>query len=146
LVKIARGIWSAAIRFVVVGVVFPYLLEYFSPSISSYVRLPPPAEVWAAFILIGGLYAVTSFLQNAYSKGDFHWLIGKVGGGIASIIFFTYLFLLLPKTVGSAGIQATGLLSLIYRDVGLSYCYLILDFVDARRSRNAKPKDAGGVA
>jgi hypothetical protein len=146
LVKIAKGISSAAVRFFAVGIIFPYLLEYFSPTISSYVQLPPPREVWAVFILMGALFAVTGFLQNAYSKGDFPWLFGKIGGGIVSIIFFTYLFLLLPKTVGSAGIQSTGLLSLIYLSVALSYCYLILDFVDARRSRASKPNVADAVA
>jgi hypothetical protein len=140
-VKIGKGISSAAIRFVVVGIVFPYLLEYFSPAVSSYLQLPPPSAVWVAFILIGALFAVTSFLQNAYSKGEFPWLFGKIGGGIASIVLFTYIFLLLPKTVGSAGVQSTGLLSLIYLAVALSYCYLVLDFVDARRSRPFKPKE-----
>jgi hypothetical protein len=48
--------------------------------------------------------------------------------------------------VGSAGIQSTGLLSLIYLAVGLSYAYLVLDFYDARRSRNAKPKEEPVVA
>jgi hypothetical protein len=145
LVKIAKGISSAAVRFVVIGIVLPYLLEYFSPTISSYVQLPPPSEVWAAFILIGALFAVSSFLQNAYSKGEFPWLFGKIGGGIASIVFFTYIFLLLPKTVGSAGIQSAGLLSLIYLAVALSYAYLVLDFVDARRSRTAKPEVVNAV-
>ena len=138
LVNIAKGISSAALRFVVVGVAFPYLLEYFSPTISTYLQLPPPGQVWAVFILIGALFALTSFLQKAYSKGDFPWLFGKIGSGIVSVIFFTYLFLLLPNNVGSAGVQSTGLLSLIYLAVGLSYGYLILDFADARRSRNAR--------
>ena len=140
--KIAKGISSAAVRFLVVGVAFPYLLEYFSPTISSYIQLPPPGQVWAAVVLFGAMFAVTSFLQSAYSKGDFPWLFGKIGSGLASIAFFTYVFLLLPKNagaagLGSAGIQSTGLLSLISLAVALSYVYLILDFADARRSRKA---------
>ena len=94
-----------------------------------------PAQVWTSFVLFGALFAVTSFLQTAYSKGDFPWLFGKIGGGLVNISFFTFLFLFLPKTVGSAGIQSTGLLSLIYLTVGLSYLYLVLDFVDARRTK-----------
>ena len=133
--KIAKGVSSAALRFVVVGIVFPYLLEYFSPTLSSYVQLPPPIQVWEAFILFGALYAVTSFLQTAYSKGEYPWLFGKIASGVVSIAFFTYIFLLLPKTVGSAGIQTNGLLYLIYLAVGLAYLYLVLDFYDARRSK-----------
>lgn len=133
--KTARGASTAAVTFLVVGIMFPYLLEYFSPTISSYLQLPPSVSVWGTFIVMGALFAVTSFLQNAYSKGDFPWLFGKIGGGIVNVIFFTYLFLLLPNTVGSASVQSTGLLSLIYLAVALSYAYLVLDFVDARRSR-----------
>jgi hypothetical protein len=135
LMNTAKGISNAVVRFLVVGIAFPYLLEYFSPTISTYLQLPPPSGVWAVFILMGGLFAGTSFLQNAYSKGDFPWLLGKIGAGVASVIFFTYLFLLLPNTVGSAGVESTGLLSFIYLAVALSYAYLVLDFVDARRSR-----------
>jgi hypothetical protein len=145
LVKIAKGISSAAVRFLVFGIALPYIIEYFSPTLSSYLQLPPPSDVWLAFILIGAMFAVTSFFQNAYSKGDFPWLFGKIGGGIASLVFFTYIFLLLPKTVGSAGIQYTGLLSLIYLAVALTYLYLVLDFVDARRSRTPKPDVANPV-
>jgi len=136
--KIAKGVSSAAVRFVVVGIAFPYLLEYFSPTISTYLQLPPANEVWAVFILIGSLFAVTGYLQNAYSKGDYPWLFGKIGSGLAEVVFFTYLFLLLPNSVGSAGIKSIGLLSLIYLAVALSYGYLILDFFDARRSRPFK--------
>lgn len=139
LANLARGISRAAVSFVVVGIAIPYLLEYFSSTISSYMQLPPASQVWAAFILIGAFFAVTSFLQNAYVKGDYPWLFGRIGGGIASLVLFTYLLLLLPKGVGSTGIQATGLLSLIYLAVVLSYGYLILDFFDARRSRAPKP-------
>lgn len=133
--KIAKGVSSAALRFVVVGIAFPYLLEYFSPTISTYLQLPPANEVWAVFILMGSLFAVTGYLQNAYSKGDYPWLFGKIGSGLSEAVFFTYLFLLLPNSVGTAGIQSTGLLTLIYLAVALSYGYLILDFFDARRSR-----------
>jgi hypothetical protein len=141
LAKIAKGISSAVVRFVIVGIAFPYLLEYFSPTISAYVQLPPAIQVWEAFILFGVLYAVTGFLQAAYSKGEYPWLLGKVGSGVVNIAFFTYIFLLLPKNIGSAGIQSTGLLYLIYLEVALAYLYLILDFYDARRSRAQKPKE-----
>lgn len=137
MVKIAKGIGSALLPFVVVGVAFPYLLEYLAPTISTYIQLPPAGEVWAAFVLFGALFAVASFLQNAYSKGEFPWLFGKVGNGVVDLVFFTYLFLLLPKGVGSEGVESTGLLSLIYLAVALSYAYLVLDFFDARRSRTA---------
>jgi hypothetical protein len=136
-VKTAKGLSSAAVAFVVVGVAFPYLLEHFASTISTYIQLPPSVEVWAVFVLFGALFAATAFLQNAYSKGDYPWLFGKVGNGVVDLVFFTYLFLLLPKGVGSEGIQSTGLLSLIYLAVALSYSYLVLDFVDARRSRPA---------
>jgi hypothetical protein len=137
--KIAKGVSSAAVRFLAVGIALPYLVEYFSPTISTYLQLPPANEVWAVFILIGSLFAVTGYLQNAYSKGDYPWLFGKVGSGLTEAVFFTYLFLLLPNSVGSAGVQSTGLLSLIYLAVALSYAYLVLDFYDARRSRPFKP-------
>ena len=133
--KIAKGVSSAAFRLVVVGIAIPYLIEYFAPTISTYLQLPPANEVWAVFILMGCLFAVTGYLQNAYSKGDYPWLFGKIGSGLAEAVFFTYLFLLLPNGVGSAGIQSTGLLTLIYLAVALSYGYLVLDFYDARRSR-----------
>jgi len=137
--KIAKGVSSAVVRLVVVGFAIPYLIEYFAPTISTYLQLPPPNEVWAVFILMGSFFAVTGYLQNAYSKGDYPWLFGKIGSGLAEAVFFTYLFLLLPNSVGSAGIQSTGLLSLIYLAVALSYGYLLLDFFDARRSRPFKP-------
>lgn len=136
--SIAKGISSAAVRFAVVGIAFPYLVEYFSPTISTYLQLPPANEVWLVFILIGSLFAVTGYLQNAYSKGDYPWLFGRIGSGLTEAVLFTYLFLLLPNSVGSAGVQSTGLLSLIYLAVALSYAYLILDFYDARRSRPFK--------
>jgi len=133
--KLAAGVSSAAVRFVAVGMVFPYVLEYFAPTISQYVPMPPPQQIWTSLVLFGALFAVTSFLRTAYSKGDFPWLFGKIGGGLVNIAFFTFLFLFLPKTVGSAGIQSTGLLSLIYVAVGLYYLSLVLDFIDARRRK-----------
>jgi hypothetical protein len=140
LANVAKGVSRAVVSFVVVGLALPFLLEYFLPQISTYVHLPPPYEVWIVFIAMGALFAVTSFLQNAYSKGDFHWLLGKIGGGLVGLVFFTYLFLLLPSTVGSAGTQTTGLLLIVYLAIALSYGYLILDFVDVRRTRGAKPQ------
>jgi hypothetical protein len=143
--KLAKGILSAAAAFLVVGVALPYLLEYFSQDISSYVRLPPADELWAVFLALGAAFAVTGFLQNAYSKGDYQWLFGRLGRGIVSIALFTYLFSLLPSSVGSAGFQAMDLLYLIYLAVALSYGYLILDFFDARRSRTFKPKETDNM-
>ncbi len=135
MVNVEKGVSNAVVRLLVVGIALPFLLEYFAPTFSTYLQLPPSDQIWLVFLLLGTLFAVTSFLQNAYSKGDFPWLFGKIGSGVATLVFFTYLFLLLPNTVGSAGVQSTGLLSLIYLAVALSYAYLILDFVDARRSR-----------
>jgi hypothetical protein len=136
--NLARGLTSAIVRFVLIGLAFPYAIEYFSPTISSYVKLPPSYDVWAALMLIGALYAASSFLQNAYSKGDYQWLLGTIIGGVASIALFTYLLLFLPTTVGSTTqMRTTGLLYLIYLAVALSYGYLFLDFFDARRSRAA---------
>ncbi|HVC27446.1 MAG TPA: hypothetical protein VND40_04735 [Nitrososphaerales archaeon] len=140
--KIARGVLGAAAAFLVVGVAIPYLMGYYRPQISTYVQLPPQDQLWAALIVIGGLFAVTSYLQNAYSKGDYPWLFGKLGRGFVGIAFFTYLFSLLPSSVGSSGIQTSNLLYLIYLAIALSYGYLVLDFFDARRSpAYRKPKE-----
>ena len=141
--KIANGVSSAALRFIALGVAVPYLLEYISPTVSTYLQLPPADEVWAVFILIGSLFAVTGFLQNAYSKGDYQWLFGKIGSGLLEVVLFTYLFLLLPNaaTLSGTGVQSGGLLSLIYLAVALSYGYLVLDFYDTRRSRPPRPKE-----
>jgi len=125
--------------FVVIGIGLPLAVEYFSPTLSKYIQLPSSNVVWAALVLLGGLFAVTSFLQTAYSKGDFPWLFGKVGGGLVNALFFTYLFLLLPNSLASSGVSSgvssSGLLTLVYLAVGLSYAYLLLDFVDARRTK-----------
>jgi hypothetical protein len=141
--NLARGLTSAIVRFVLIGLALPFAIEYFSPTISSYVKLPPPYDVWAALILIGALYAVSSFLQKAYSKGDYPWLLGTLMGGVASIALFTYLLLFLPTTVGSTQVHSSGLLYLIYLAVALSYGYLFLDFFDARRSRATARADLG---
>jgi hypothetical protein len=136
MVKIAKGILNAAVAFLVVGVVMPYLIGYYRPQILTYVQLPPQSSIWAALIGIGALFAVTSFFLNAYSKGDFPWLFGRLGNGIADIVLFTYMFSLLPSSIGSAaGIQTSNLLYLIYLAVFLSYGYLILDFWVARRKK-----------
>jgi hypothetical protein len=141
--NIAKGVSSAALRFLVIGVAAPYLVEYYSASISTYLQLPPATEVWAVLILIGAFFAVTGYLQNAYAKGDYPWLFGKIGSGLLEAVFLTYLFLLLPNsvTLAGTGVQSGGLLALIYLAVALSYGYLILDFFDARRSRPFKPKE-----
>jgi hypothetical protein len=135
--NITRGVASAAVRFVLIGLALPYAIEYFSPTLSAYVTLPPSSEVWGALVVIGALFGASGFLQNAYSKGDYPWLAGTIVSGIASLALFTYLLLFLPATVGSTQIQTTGLLYLIYLAVVLSYGYLFLDFFDARRSRAA---------
>lgn len=145
MVRVARGISSAAINFVVLGIVLPFALNYFSSQISSYIALPPPSEIWAVFLLFGAVFAVTGFLQNGYSKGDFAWLFGKVGGGLAGIALFYYLFLLLPSSVGSAGVEGSGLLLLVGLAIALSYGYVVFDFMDARRKNNAKKAATGGM-
>lgn len=128
--------------FLAVGVAIPYLLGYYRPQISAYVQLPPQGQIWAALVVIGGLFAVTGYLQNAYSKGDYPWLLGKLGRGFVGIAFFTYLFSLLPSSIGAAGkIQTSDLLYLIYLAIALSYGYLVLDFYDARRTRPFRPKE-----
>ncbi len=140
--KIAKGVLSAAVAFLAVGVAIPYLLGYYRPQISAYVQLPPQGQIWAALVVIGGLFAVTGYLQNAYSKGDYPWLLGKLGRGFVGIAFFTYLFSLLPSSIGAAGkIQTSDLLYLIYLAIALSYGYLVLDFYDARRTRPFRPKE-----
>jgi hypothetical protein len=136
MVKIAKGILNAAVAFLVVGVVMPYLIGYYRPQILTYVQLPSQSSMWVALVAIGALFAVTSFFQNAYSKGDFPWLFGRLGNGIADIVLFTYMFSLLPSSIGSAaGIQTSNLLYLIYLAVVLSYGYLVLDFWVARRKK-----------
>jgi len=135
LVKMVKGILNAAAAFLVVGVAFPYLIGYYRPQILSYVQLPPEEDIWAIFITIGALFAVTSFLQNAYTKGDFPWLFGRLGNGIVNVVFFTYMLSLLPGSLGSEGIQTSNLLYVIYLAIALSYGYLILDFWVARRKK-----------
>ena len=123
------------------GIAVPFVLDYASPLVSSYVALPPPSARWTAFILFGALFAVTAFLQNGYSKGDYPWLGGKLGGGLVNMGFYYYIFLLLPSSLGSLGsegIQSSGLLLLIYLAIALSYGYLVFDFLDARRKNKQK--------
>jgi hypothetical protein len=138
LANIANGLSRAALNFVVVGAALPYVIESFSSEISTYVSLPAPGEVWAVFVAIGAAFAVTGFLQHAYSKGEYPWLAGKLASGIVDIALFTYAYSLLPQSVGSAsgGIQASDLLYLIYLAIALPYGYLVLDFFDARRTKS----------
>ena len=136
MVKIWKGASTAALRFLVVGIGIPLVLDYASPLISTYITLPPSSARWTAFVLFGALFALTAFLQNGYSKGDYPWLGGKIGGGLVNGGFYYYIFLLLPSSLGSLGsesIQSSGLLLLIYLAIALSYGYLVFDFIDARR-------------
>lgn len=137
MVKIVKGITSAILDFIMVGVVVPEALEYFAPSFSSYISLPPSTSVFEAFGLLGAALAVTGFLQNAYSKGDFPWLAGKIGGGVVDLLLFYYLFLLLPSGVASSAAvsESSGLVVLLALALVFSYGYLILDFIDARRTK-----------
>ncbi len=148
MVKIAKGVSSAALSFIVVGVALPLALDYLARPLSSYLTLPPSSARWTVFVLIGAFLALTSFLQNGYSKGDFPWLFGKLGGGVADLALFYYLFLLLPSSAGSTGgvVESSGLIALLGLAVALSYGYLFLDFADARRNNRAKSaaEDSGG--
>ena len=124
------------------GIVVPFVVNAIAPTVSSYVKLPPPAQVWEVFILFGSVFAVTSFLENAYSKGEYPWLGGKIGGGLASWAFFYYIFLSVPSSMGSeagAEISATGILVLILLGIFFSYGYIVLDFYDHRRMRFGRP-------
>jgi hypothetical protein len=130
-----KGVAVAAFYFAVVGLAFPFLLEHFSPQITTYVPLPPARSVWTAFLSIGAAFAVTGFLQGAYSKGEYPWLAGKLGSAIPDIALLTYLYSLVPSSVGSVGtVETSQLLYLVYLAIALSYCYLVFDFFDARRS------------
>jgi len=147
-VKLLKGIRSAALNFVAVGILIPYALNYFAPTISTYIALPPPSQIWTVFILFGVVFAITGFLQNGYSKGDFPWLFGKIGGGLAGVALFYYLFLLLPSSVGvgSTGIESSGLIDLVILAIALSYGYLVFDFWDARRKNKSKKAEMESVA
>lgn len=123
------------------GVALPFVLDSIDRLISRYVTLPPSNERWSVFVAFGILFAVVGFLQRAYVKGDFPWLFGKIGGGVVSLAFYSYIFLFLPSPGGlasSQNFQLGGLLALIYLSIGLSYLHLILDFVYARRTREAR--------
>jgi hypothetical protein len=145
---LVKGIPAAVLRFIVVGIAIPFLIGYLAPTISSYVTLPPSSEIWAVFILFGALFAVTAFLQHAFSKGEYPWLFGKIGGGLVSLAFLYYLFLFIPSGMSSetgAEVSATGLISLIILSVVLSYGALVFDFFDARRQRlRAAPSGTPG--
>lgn len=136
--KIAKGVLSAVPAFLVVGIGIPYLIGYFRPQILTYIKLPAQDSIWVALIAIGALLAVMGYLQTAYSKGDFPWLFGKLGNGIVNIGLFIYMYSLLPSSLGSLGsaeIQTSNLIYLVYLAVALSYGYLIMDFWVARRKK-----------
>lgn len=142
LAKIAKGVLTAGLNFIVVGLAIPYLIEHFSPQIATYITLPAPSAIWTAFLLIGAGFAVTGFLQSAYSKGHYPWLAGKLGSAVPSIALFTYLYSLIPGGAGSelgGTVQTSQLLYLIYLALALSYLYLVLDFYDARRTNAGPP-------
>lgn len=120
--------------FLVVGVGLPFIIEYFAPLFSAYVTLPPASEVYEVFVLLGSLMAVAGFLRNAFSKGQYPWLVGRISGGLVEFGIFYFLFLDIPKSLASAGVESSGLVGLAALAVVLSYGYLILDFFDARRS------------
>lgn len=133
----AKGIGAAVLVFVLVGIILPYLLGYFRPLAEKYVILPSSTEIWVAFLIFGVLFAAVEYLQNAYSKGNYPWLLGKLLSGAVSLGFFSYIFfyMLGYNPAGTEGLETTGLVLLIYLSIGLSYLYLFLDFFDARRSR-----------
>lgn len=114
---------------------FPLVLDYYEPVVSRYLTLPPSFERWTAFVTFGALFGVASFLQTVYVKGEFRWLLGKFGGGIVSLAFYSYVFIFLPGTSSAQISQVGGLLILVYAAVGLSYVHMILDFMEARRAR-----------
>lgn len=138
--KNMKGLASAALVFVLVGILAPYVLQYFRPVAVRYITLPSTQEIWAVFIFFGVLFAIVEFLENAYVKGDYHWLAGKLGSGIVGLAFLSYIFFYMvgSSSIGSGGVEATGLVLLIYLSIGLSYLYLFLDFYDARGSRSVK--------
>lgn len=140
--RVVKGGLAAALRFIVVGIAAPFALTHLSGAVSGYVKLPPNAEIWEVFILFGALFALMAFLENGFSKGEYPWLGGKIGGGLTSWGFYYYIFLLIPSGMSSetgAQISATGLLVLIFLGIVFSYGYIVLDFFDYRRRRFGKP-------
>ncbi|MCL5068584.1 MAG: hypothetical protein M1368_09575 [Thaumarchaeota archaeon] len=135
----AKGVSSAVFVFALVGAVLPYLINYFRPLAEKYVILSSPQQIWMVFLLFGVLFAIVEYLQNAYSKGNYRWLTGKLGSGVVSLGFFSYIFfsMLGSNALSTEGVDTTGLVLLIYVSIGLSYLYLFLDFYDARSSRPA---------
>jgi len=146
MVKLAKGLVTAAGMFVVVGIVFPLLLDRASSFLSSYVTLPPSPERWEILLGLGAFFALTAFLQNGYSKGEYPWLFGRIGAGLGSMALYYFAFLLLPgggSTSGlGVGVDATGLLLLVYFGIFLSYGYIVLDFFDYRHRKmgNQQPQ------
>jgi hypothetical protein len=142
LVNILKGAGDAALKFILIGIIVPLAIQYFYVEISNYVTLPSTIEIWAIMIIFGALFAITGFFQNAYLKGEYPWLFGRIGSGLVTIGFISYLLLFLPNVAGAGAIHATGLIALIYLAVGLSYLYLVLDFADARRARKKAQEPA----
>jgi hypothetical protein len=141
-VKLVRGFGSAVLNFVLVGIVIPEVLLAFAPDFSAYIKLPPSTEIWEVFLLFGVLLAVTNFCLNGYSKGEFPWLFGKIGLGLVDVGLFYFLFLLIPGSLNAAGAtssESSGLIYLVGLAVALSYGYIVLDFVDARRTLASRP-------
>lgn len=142
-VKVAKGVPALVYGIVVIGVVVPYALDYLSPLFAGYLKLPPASQRWEVFIGLGILFAVTGFCRSAYSKGDYPWLFGKIGRGLADIALFYYLFLLVPGSLGSLGgasVESTGLIYLVGLAVVCSYGYTVFDFIDARRTNADRPR------
>lgn len=142
MVKLVKGIVIGVLMFVLIGVIFPLVLDRASSFLSSYVTLPPSSERWEILLGLGAVFGLTAFLQNAYSKGEYPWLFGRIGAGLATMALYYFAFLLLPGGGSSelgVGVDATGLLLLVYLGIFLSYGYIVLDFFDYRHRKMNNP-------
>jgi hypothetical protein len=113
----------------------PLALDYLEPFLSRYATLPPSFERWLVFVAFGSLFAVASFLRTLYVKGEYPWLLGKLGGGVISLAFYSYIFVILSGASVGEITQVGGVILLVYVAIGLSYVHLILDFLEARRTK-----------